>query len=746
MKKKSLYQQKIIFIIFLLFFIFISNQSFSINKVDSLLKEINKSNLDTTKIRLYNEIGKMYFGNSNDTALIYYNKALNLSENIKDKNYKADSYYNIADVYQSLGDYEKSLEYFQNALTIYKKNNNQEKIAFCLIQIGTVRHDLKENKKALENYNKAVIIANNIDNKQLLAYAYNNIANIYIEQDNDNLALVNYKKSLKLYYELDLEVRQAAVIANIGILYQGKNKFNKAIIYLKKSLKIFKKYNKQDLVTDLYGYIADTYVSIADNTNDQRLKNIGYQKAIVYADSALILAKKLKLLPYQINDYEILFKAYNGLNNSEKALYYFEQHKIYKDSLIQKNSVRAIQDMEIKYHTREKEQENEMQKQRIKNQKYLTYFILTGLIFMLVIAFVLFRLNKNKKKTNQLLQKKNTEINQKNEEIITQNEVLRQQKEEIMIQNESLYQQKEEISTQTEHLKIANEEITKQEEEIRNSHNRTTDSINYALRIQTAVFPSTEILKNSFSEYFVFNKPRDIVSGDFYWFYEKHDKVSKNLIKLIAVADCTGHGVPGAFVSMLGITLLNEIVSSIQKIQANTILEELRIKLKTALHQTGKHDEQEDGLDIALCVINTKTNQLQFSGANNPLYLIKNRQEDIESQEENNELLIYKPNYQPIGIYYKEFPFINQEIQLQKNDQLYLFSDGFADQFGGKKHKKFNITRFRKLILSIADRPMHKQKQIIENTYNEWTKRNFTSAIPKKCRQIDDILIVGVKI
>ncbi len=302
----------------------------------------------------------------------------------------------------------------------------------------------------------------------------------------------------------------------------------------------------------------------------------------------------------------------------------------------------------------------------------------------------------------------------------------------ISIENALLYGQLEDkVNRRTMQLQKAKEKIEE-------SHRQITDSINYASRIQNAILPTEEIFKENFRDYFIIFKPRDVVSGDFYW----AKQVNEFLI--FAAADCTGHGVPGAFVSMLGISFLNEIVRKREVKKASQMLEELRIQVKTSMHQTGGITEAKDGMDIALFIIDTKTKELQFAGANNPLYLIRNKSQNPDESLKshlslaNNEFQLYeiKGDHQPIGIYWEETEFTNHTFQLKDKDSLYIFSDGLVDQFGGENRKKFKSCNFKKLLLSIQTESLDKQKEVILETFETW-KRSF--------EQIDDICIIGVR-
>ncbi len=269
------------------------------------------------------------------------------------------------------------------------------------------------------------------------------------------------------------------------------------------------------------------------------------------------------------------------------------------------------------------------------------------------------------------------------------------------------------------------EKIDRVKKEIEFRHNEVTKSINYAQRIQKALLPGEETFKECPYEHFIFFSPRDIVSGDFYWLKQIGDYTA------VVAADCTGHGVPGAFMSVLGISFLNDIFGRNKIYSAKEVLEKMRQMMKNSFHYNGntKKFKSSDGIDMALAIINNKTLALDFSGANNPLYIIRN-----------NELIILKATRNPVGNYPFEKPFESEQINLQKGDRLYMFSDGFIDQFGGKKGRKFLKKNFQRLLLHIAKEnlPMEEEKEILSIALHEW--------IGKKYKQVDDILVLGMKI
>ena len=268
------------------------------------------------------------------------------------------------------------------------------------------------------------------------------------------------------------------------------------------------------------------------------------------------------------------------------------------------------------------------------------------------------------------------------------------------------------------------EKIDEIKNEIEHRHNEVTKSINYAHRIQKALLPTEEEFNELKYEHFILWKPRDIVSGDFYWLKQsgKHT--------VIVVADCTGHGVPGAFMSVLGISFLNDILSKGKIFKANEILEKMRELVKRSFHQEeGQKIKASDGMDMAICVINDETLELDFSGANNPLFLFRD-----------NHLTVFKATRSPIGNYPIEKPFQNKEITLQKGDQLYMFSDGYIDQFGGEKGRKFLKKNFQRLLMHINKEklPMKEEKNILSIALKEWQGNKY--------KQVDDILILGLRV
>ena len=302
---------------------------------------------------------------------------------------------------------------------------------------------------------------------------------------------------------------------------------------------------------------------------------------------------------------------------------------------------------------------------------------------------------------------------------------LKKQHESLLIKNDEINK----INTNLEEIVLERTmEIEKQKEELLNSNEILTqkqddifNSLQYASRIQNALLPSQEFLQNYFSEIFIIYKPKDIVSGDFYWC-----KTIDNQI-IVAVADCTGHGVPGAFMSLLGISYLNEITYNFSHLNANEILGKLRQRIKSSLNQYDNQRENKDGMDIALCIINQQNYKLQYSGANSPLYIFRN-----------NELIEIKPDKMPIGVFVRDKEnFTNNILDIQPKDTIYMFSDGFSDQFGGDNNRKFLSKNLKNTLTAISHQTLVKQEEILNQTFEKWKGDR---------PQLDDVLVAGFRI
>jgi serine phosphatase RsbU (regulator of sigma subunit) len=331
----------------------------------------------------------------------------------------------------------------------------------------------------------------------------------------------------------------------------------------------------------------------------------------------------------------------------------------------------------------------------------LFVFLMNFTITYLIIYFIVYYFKKENLRNEMKLRKKN--------------QILEAQAEEIIVQRDELARTKSEIEVNNVNI---------------------TDSINYARNIQTALLPRHELLDEILPDHFILLKPRDIVSGDFYWF-----TYIENL-SVIAAVDCTGHGVPGAFMSMLGSAFLNEIVNKEYMTHPGVILRRLRKEVIRSLHQNGEAGESKDGMDISICVIDKEKMKLQFAGANNPLYLVRNKDADAPgdfNRYDSEKAFLYeiKGDRMPVSAGYTMNNYTMHEFDFLKGDMIYLFSDGYADQFGGPQGKKFGYRNFKMLLLENSGAHLDDQMRILENSFNEWKGSQ---------NQVDDILVVGIRL
>ncbi len=361
------------------------------------------------------------------------------------------------------------------------------------------------------------------------------------------------------------------------------------------------------------------------------------------------------------------------------------------------------------------------------NLAYFVYFLMLSLVVWLIIKLYTIKLKRENEQLENIVRLRTAEIMQQKEEIQAQAENLKELNDAVSIKNTELVMQKEEIQAQAENLQEintllteTNKEITAQKEEINKKNQDILSSIQYAKRIQKAVLKIDDDFKLTLPEHFILLKPKDIVSGDFYFI-----KQVGNILGIAAV-DCTGHGVPGAFMSMLGTAFLTDIVHNKDITSASAILEQMRVLVKSSLSQTDKSATAKDGMDMGIIGINLETLEAQFAGAHQTLYIFRN-----------NELLEWKGDRMPVGVSKKEGPFTNFTLKLHKNDVMYLFSDGYYDQFGGTDGRKLNKAGMLEILRNIQHKPMKEQHDILLQVHYKW--------IGDAHKQLDDILVMGFR-
>ena len=673
-------------------------------------------------------IGYFYYYKGETTkALDFYNKALSLSININNKNIEAISLRKIGVVYDSQSEFPKALDYYTRALKIKEQTNDNSEIATILLNIGVIYHNLKRFDEALEYENKALKLYIQTNEKSSIANAFARIGNIFSDTLNPaqdlKIAMDYYEKSLKLFTEENHKRGIAVIYCNISEVYTAKKEYKKALSSLFKALQMRKELGDKNGISILLLNIGRIYKSTHD-----------YQNAEAYILQSLAIAKEINFLEIILGDYNILSSIYAEINDFKKAYNYQLLLSQAKESIYNKESSKQIFEMKTKYETEKKEKEivllnkdKEIKDiayhEKLKKQRIILLSFIIGFIIISGFLLLLFRLYQQKKAANVLLaqqkeeiMEKNEALNQQKEEITAQRDEISQQRDNLEILNKELQQQKEEIITQRDEIEIQKDIIEK-----KNIH--ITDSIRYAKRIQQAILPPKELIAKLIPDSFILFKPKDIVSGDFYWFDWKGD----NKVYFAAV-DCTGHGVPGALMSIHSFNLLDKALNEHHIEKPSEIIDFVNTNIQKTLQQKNDFYTIKDGMDIALCCIDKAKNTLEYAGVYNSLYLYRK-----------NILTEYKADRHSIGEPFDEKfkGYNNHIIPLETNDALYVFTDGFADQFGGTHKQKFLIKRFKEMLQTQHQLPMVEQKFNLAAIFDEWKGDN---------NQIDDVLIIGVRI
>jgi tetratricopeptide (TPR) repeat protein len=643
-------------------------------------------------------------------ALAYYQKALLIFEKIQEKKGMSSSFNNMASIYETIGNYPLSLEYDQKSLKIDEETGDKEGFSSSLNNIGLIYSVQGNYSLALEYLYRSLKIKEEIGDKDGITYSLNNIGDVYYKQNNFPLALEYYQKSLKTKEKIKDVENAGDILANIGVIYTEQGYYKLALEYQQRSLKIHQEIGNKLRTAYSINNIAIIY---------QKQKD--YAKSIEYAQKSLQTAQEVKALKELSDASKTLFETYKLKGDYTKALEYHELYKQTNDSIFNADNSKKIANLEaiadIEKKTKEIEILNKNQEILKKDSEFKLTIIYVIVVFSVVVMFVSYFLFISRKRN----------IKAKN--------VAKELSKKIELQRQA-------ISHQADELSITLQTVEKQRDNI-------ISSINYALRIQNAIIPKEQEIQKYFPESFVLFRPKDIVSGDFYWFADKITDTGNK--KIIVVADCTGHGVSGAFMTMIGNNMLNHIVHDLEITQPNEILNLMTPLLeKTLLHSEGK---VKDGMDISIISIHPKGFQnpsgvtIEYSGAMNPLYYV-----------ENQEFKEIKADKVPIGGKQKE-GFSYQLFQLSVNSNqledkklitdysllitdnctLYLCTDGFQDQFGGTENRKFMVSKFKKLLLEISDKPITKQKEILETTISNWILAGNET-------QTDDICVLGVRL
>lgn len=667
-------------------------------------------------------------GNLNE-SLSSFHKALLTEEQLGNYYNQAVLLNKISLLYSDLGYYALGLKYLYQGVGIAEKHNdlfNQTELLYSISVIYFLQKDFKTSEIYL---NKADSINKIINNKHIFPNIHSARGSLFVEYDKYNEAYNEFMISMVGFEEIGDSIGLANTLNNLGYFYLKQGQFKESIKYHKQSLKIKQKLGDQSSVAFSLESIAESYLRKGD-----------LDSAYSFANRCMSSAMDFNMLYLQDLSSQIIATIYQKKRDFQLAYYWLSKSKDIHNSIFNDNNSRSIHQLEKNLEFEKKFQEQEMDSQRrelelkekAKRSRVIGQFLgFSAVLALLVMLISLYSYNQ-KRKHNFLLQEQKEEIIVQNEEIMAQRESLYDLNEELTQKNEVISESLEENERQRNslanlawELQEKAELIEKQRDELFHQKKEITDSIVYAQRIQNAILPTAEMVKEVFPESFVFYKPKNIISGDFYWVSNIRG------YKIFALGDCTGHGVPGGIMSMLGIAYLSDIINKDHITKASDVLEEMRRQIIESLHQYNRDDEAEsyDGMDMAFCALNTQTMELQFSGANLPAYVFK--------KSSQNSPIILREDRMPVGQFIKADPYKNQVVKVEQGDMIYLFTDGYSDQFSETEGRKYNFSRFRALLNSIHHLDANAQKEVITSTFDTWKGNHF---------QVDDVLVLGVRV
>lgn len=605
----------------------------------------------------------------------------------------------------SLQNGEKSLLLGREALAIAREVNQPKLLVDALLTVSNRLVALGEYPEATDLLFEASNLADSVDYLGGRIRAILTTGNLYAYQEQHDEALKYYKQALPLVRQAGQKSREATIFNNIGVIYYSKSARDSSLFTVSKTY-FDTSYTKARAISDTvrmltamnniamvcvdledYSYarrMADSVISLSELIRDTadlaygyshlariHLQTHQYDSAIECFTTSIRYARIIGELSSASNCYEGLSNAYAGKGDYRKAWEYHVKYFALNDSLVNESNVEIVTDLKNRIITQKKDseikdlqQKNEITTLENQRQNFLLVSSGGGLLLLGVLAWLMFSRARSREKMNLILSTQNEVISQKNKDI--------------------------------------------------------TDSINYAKRIQTALLGSRMLFNSQLKESFILYKPKDIVSGDFWWCALKNDFL------YFAVADCTGHGVPGAFMSLLNINLLHRALNENPGAGPAFLLNEVRRHVIDSLNREGQ-EAARDGMDVVLCALHVKSGLLEFACANNTLILVRNGQ-----------LAVHGPDKFHVGLSHGEVSpdFTNHQLQLLPGDTIYLSTDGFPDQFGGDKGKKFKVKQLRELLLLHSDAPMGEQEKMLDSAFERW-KGNL--------EQVDDVLVMGFR-
>lgn len=732
-------------IVILFFFVFSAERVYNQN-TDSLLNQIDSNTPDSTISKIYYQIAHSFYADSTDTAEFYYSKAITASRIATQSVQSFNILFELSNYYRDRNIYDRSIEYALECIVMAMENKDSSLLTRSYSNLGNIYYQMEVFEKALENFNLAISHLSTKENPREAGRLFGRMGNLYLVMEADYDLAESYFNKAVAYFE-EANFTQGVVIAtlNLGVVEKRRGNFMKAIEYYNSALKSYEIMNNQVGIAHCQANIGNIY-----------FEEKQYDKALSYLQQSLKIYRSNKMYNDLIINYAEIARVYNGqgkpdeslenlykakelndqygLNNKTLLSIYEEQIKAYllqgdtikafkqlykyrnlNDTLSKRESQSRIDRLQVQFNVAQKEKdialltaEKSLNVAKIKRKNILQVFYLVTIGLSAISLITLYFHLKTKQRANLLLTQKNNEI--------------LHQKEEIEAQRDEIEAQKEEIETQRDDIEVQRGIAINQRDEITRQKKHITDSINYAKHIQTALLPNDVEVKEVIRDSFIFFNPLDIVSGDFYWVSKKNNQ------SIVVSADCTGHGVPGALMSVMGINFLTSIVEEMGITDPGQILTLMNDKVIDALSHADGCMQDKDGMDISLCSIDFDNLTIHYSCARNKILIWRK-----------GEIIQLEADKFSIG----KSPFVNRmkyqtfSYPIEKNDMIYLMTDGYIDQFGGPDKTKYLATRFKNFIKQIGSLQPDQQLQLLEQNISNWMGNHL---------QIDDMLIVGIRV
>lgn len=690
---------------------------------------------------IINSIGRVFYDIGNqDSALFYYDKALEIRQKINDKAGLSRTINNIGLVYNAQGLYSKALENYFISLAQLEEINDKTFQPRVLSNIGIVFWYQGDYKNALEFFFKALKIQEELNDVKSAGYILNNIGLVYQLTGDYDMALKYLNESLRIKESQGDRLGVSFAYTNLGDVYQKKGEFKKAIDFYLKAEVLKKELSNFASLANLYISMGKLYRTMKQPQKSLEILNAAeniynkvnepngiasclIQKSLTYYElgskteaissclKGINQAKEIGAIDLIKQGYEYISEMYEKLGQTANAFDSYKLFIVFRDSISSleksKEIVRIQMQVEFNQLMQKQKQEQDVRFADVQGKSHKQATISSIFIFAFIIAlslFIFFYINfRLKQRHNNLLS----------------------------FQKLDMERQRNELTAQRDELEIQKNLVIHQRDKIIMMLTDLGESIDYARKIQQAMLPSDECLERTLGQYFLLFHPRETVGGDFYWVEERDGLI------YFAIADCTGHGIPGGFMSMLGVSLLNELIMRSDCASPSKMLWNLRDLIIKALNQTGRDEDSQDGMDIAFCVYNPKDKTLNYAGSNLSLIIITEK--PIEANERifvQDNLVEFRPDRMPVSFYQRMEEYHEHHITLNSGDTIYLFSDGFADQFGGPYNKKYGYATFKNMIALLSKQPFDKQRDIFWNVFEKWKGEE---------NQTDDVLVMGIR-